>query len=163
MHDSFCVVACEGLRHVYRCELDLFSLSQIGIGLVVALIDVGEGRYCRVSKTQAYESENMSNSHVVIHTHSHLVTYRLVYRCLFACEGLSQVYKCVYIYIHKCELDLFSLLSSSSARVMTHWRGERWGAGVETQKNVQEDFGGWGRVPFNETYAPSLSTIYDGA
>ena len=40
---------------------------------------------------------------------------------------------------------------------------ERWGAGVETQKNVQEDFGGWGRVPFNETYAPSLSTIYDGA
>jgi len=40
---------------------------------------------------------------------------------------------------------------------------ERWGAGVETQKNVRGDIGGWGRVPFNETYAPSLSTIYDGA
>jgi len=40
---------------------------------------------------------------------------------------------------------------------------ERWGAGVETQKNVRGVFGGWGRVPFNETYAPSLSTIYDGA
>ena len=40
---------------------------------------------------------------------------------------------------------------------------ERWGAGVETQKNVQEEIGGWGRVPFNEPYAPSLSTIYDGA
>ena len=40
---------------------------------------------------------------------------------------------------------------------------ERWGAGVETQKNVREEIGGWGRVPFNETYAPSLSTIYDGA
>ena len=42
-------------------------------------------------------------------------------------------------------------------------RSERWGAGVETQKNVWGEIGGWGRVPFNETYAPSLSTIYDGA
>jgi len=41
--------------------------------------------------------------------------------------------------------------------------GERWGAGVETQKNVRGEIGGWGRVPFNETYAPSLSTIYDVA
>ena len=40
---------------------------------------------------------------------------------------------------------------------------ERWGAGVETQINVRGEIGGWGRVPFNETYAPSLSTIYDGA
>jgi len=43
------------------------------------------------------------------------------------------------------------------------WLCERWGAGVETQKYVRGDIGGWGRVPFNETYAPSLSTIYDGA
>ena len=42
-------------------------------------------------------------------------------------------------------------------------RIERWGAGVEAQKNVRGEIGGWGRVPFNETYAPSLSTIYDGA
>jgi len=40
---------------------------------------------------------------------------------------------------------------------------ERWGAGVETQKNVRGEIGGWGRVPLNEPYAPSLSTIYDGA
>jgi len=40
---------------------------------------------------------------------------------------------------------------------------ERWGAGVETQKNVRGEIGGWGRVPFNEPYAPSLGTIYDGA
>ena len=40
---------------------------------------------------------------------------------------------------------------------------ERWGPGVETQKNVRGVFGEWGRVPFNEPYAPSLSTIYDGA
>jgi len=41
--------------------------------------------------------------------------------------------------------------------------GERWGAGVETQKNVRGEIVGWGRVPFNEPYTPSLSTIYDGA
>ena len=40
---------------------------------------------------------------------------------------------------------------------------ERWGAGVETQKNVRGEIGGWGRVPFYATYTPSLSTIYDGA
>jgi len=40
---------------------------------------------------------------------------------------------------------------------------ERWGAGVETQKNVRGVFGGWGRVPFNEPYTPLLSTTYDGA
>ena len=40
---------------------------------------------------------------------------------------------------------------------------ERWGAWVETQKNVRGEIGGWGRVPFNEPYAPSWSTIYDGA
>jgi len=40
---------------------------------------------------------------------------------------------------------------------------ERWGAGVETQKNVRGEIGGWGRVPFHEPYAPLLSTIYDGA
>ena len=44
-----------------------------------------------------------------------------------------------------------------------HLYVERWGAGVETQKNVRGEIGGWGRVPFNETYAPFLSTIYDGA
>ena len=45
----------------------------------------------------------------------------------------------------------------------SHPPDERWGAGVETQKNVRGEIGGWGRVPFNEPYAPSLSTIYDGA
>ena len=53
-------------------------------------------------------------------------------------------------------------LPSHSLSQITHAL-ERWGAGVETQKNVRGEIGGWGRVPFNETYAPSLSTIYDGA
>ena len=40
---------------------------------------------------------------------------------------------------------------------------ERWGAGVETPKNVRGEIEGWGRVPFNEPHAPLLSTIYDRA
>ena len=55
---------------------------------------------------------------------------------------------CTYVWVH----------SLSSGR-----GDERWGAGVEIQKNVRGEIGGWGRVPFNEPYAPSLSTIYDGA
>ena len=54
----------------------------------------------------------------------------------------------------------------SSPAALELWNvvwNERWGAGVETQKNVRAEVGGWGRVPFNEPYAPSLSTIYDGA
>ena len=53
------------------------------------------------------------------------------------------------------------VVDSTAARDGSDW--ERWGAGVETQKYVRGEIGGWGRVPFNETYAPSLSTIYDGA
>ena len=50
--------------------------------------------------------------------------------------------------------------SNGSAEAL---HSERWGAGVETQKNVRGEIGGWGRVPFNEPYGPLLSTIYDGA
>ena len=50
-----------------------------------------------------------------------------------------------------------------SGHPVAHGIQERWGAGVETQQNVRGEIGGWGRVPFNEPYAPSLSTIYDGA
>ena len=66
----------------------------------------------------------------------------------------------------RCEtISLTYMLSKDLARPVrcVHTRYERLGAGVETQKNVRGEIGGWGRVPFNETYAPSLSTIYDGA
>ena len=59
---------------------------------------------------------------------------------------------CVYLF------DLYNIYLRAR-----HSLDERWGAGVETQKNVRGEVGGWGRVPFNEPYAPSLSTIYDGA
>ena len=57
---------------------------------------------------------------------------------------------------------LKQLTRQQTLAIFTMIRG-RWGAGVETQKNVRGEIGGWGRVPFDETYAPSLSTIYDGA
>jgi len=68
------------------------------------------------------------------------------------CDELSHVNATNYLTTHDVQ---------SYAYLMAH--EERWGAGVETQKNVRGEIGGWGRVPFNETYAPSLSTIYDGA
>jgi len=37
------------------------------------------------------------------------------------------------------------------------------GLGSRPKKNVRGEVRGWGRVPFNEPYTPSLSTIYDGA
>ena len=59
--------------------------------------------------------------------------------------------------------DRDSLLLIMKRYSIIRWLRERWGAGVETQKNVRGEIGGWGRVPFNEPYAPLLSTIYDGA
>jgi len=44
----------------------------------------------------------------------------------------------------------------------TRFRREVGGWGRDPKK-CTEEIGGWGRVPFNEPYAPSLSTIYDGA
>ena len=64
-----------------------------------------------------------------------------------------------YIHIHVW----YSIKSSTILVLVDCNLYERWGAGVETQKNVRGEVGGWGRVPFNKSYAPSLSTIYDGA
>ena len=61
----------------------------------------------------------------------------------------------IYIYVY--------ILIDMIYHMLIHVPHERWGAGVETQKNVREEIGGWGRVPFNEPYAPSLSTIHNGA
>jgi len=55
------------------------------------------------------------------------------------------------------------MINTVWTRILCDTCDERWGAGVETQKYVRGDIGGWGRVPSNETYAPSLSTICDGA
>ena len=67
-------------------------------------------------------------------------------------------------YVWSIRMKPFSrseFLNSQLDSHVTHC--ERWRAGVETRKNVRGEVGGWGRVPFNQPYAPSLSTIYDGA
>ena len=90
--------------------------------------------------------------------------YICMYIYIYMCRCI-----CMYIYIHMCFFTSTPLHISiyiciyyfvTSVRFLPH---QRWGAGVETQKYVRGEIGGWGRVPFNETYAPSLSTIYDGA
>ena len=65
--------------------------------------------------------------------------------------------------MRKRRIILRSLLIVATPYVEVIALAERWGAGVETHKNVRGEFRGWGRVPFYEPYAPSLSTIYDGA
>jgi len=67
----------------------------------------------------------------------------------------------IQIQQHMC--DMTHSYAAKSHAVYTRGVYERWGAGVETQKSVRGEIGGWGRVPFNEPYTPSLSTIYDGA
>ena len=74
--------------------------------------------------------------------------YQYNSECVVLC---CRVLQCVAVYC------VFVVGAAPFSRV------ERGGAGVETQKKVRGEIGGWGRVPFNETYAPSLSTFYDGA
>jgi len=73
--------------------------------------------------------------------------------------------RCVFLFfLHILKKALHTLKRALCAlKMWYHSSHRRWGAGVETQKNVRGEIGGWGRVPFNEPYAPSLSTIYDGA
>ena len=72
------------------------------------------------------------------------------------------LFVCVYIFL-LCSALTCTFHRESALYLLYFNVDERWGAGVETQKNVRGEIGGWGRVPFNETYAPLLSTIYDGA
>jgi len=73
-------------------------------------------------------------------------------------RALSEITKALDLITKALNLIRIALHLMQRARYL-----ERWGAGVETQKNVRGEIGGWGRAPFNEPYAPSLSTIYDGA
>jgi len=75
-------------------------------------------------------------------------------------QSFTHVHVCVCARVSMCVCQSANSTNTRVAGLTA--RTERWGAGVETQKNVRGEIGGWGRVPFNETYAPSLSTIYDG-
>ena len=77
-----------------------------------------------------------------------------MYKSHWTFIGFFYIYRSIYMYIIRISIAFVHIYIA---------RRERRGAGVETQKNVRGEIGGWGRVPFNETYAPSLSTIYNGA
>ena len=84
---------------------------------------------------------------------------------LLACNGDSvklNIGVDIRLYGHS-HIHFRSLRHNERRSLCLYTYNQRWGPGVETQKTVRGVFGGWGRVPFNETYAPSISTIYDGA
>jgi len=135
---------------------------------------------CRWADDNSWEIEVMRSwGHEYIYLY--IYTGRYKYACMY-------MYMCMYMLL-KRQMSRWQLMRNWGDEVMRSWEDEkmsthekmrrwaddnswshllmscheRWGAGVETQKNVRGEIGGWGRVPFNETYAPSLSTIYDGA
>ena len=112
--------------------------------------------------------------YVFIHTHTHTHVYAYMHSPHIHIHTYMYIY--MYVCVHVC-IDIITkriknLNSQVNFRISIYvfmcvrscvCYNERWGAGVETQKNVRGEIEGWGRVPFNEPYAPSLSTIYDGA
>ena len=98
---------------------------------------------------------NASHIEIFIASHMNHIAYE--------CKSHVNAYPHMNALPSTCLLDFIKLRFSLISCKLISYVSERWGAGVETQKNVEGEIGGWGRVPFNETYAPSLSTIYDGA
>jgi len=84
------------------------------------------------------------------------IIYMYIYKYVFM---YIYIYIYIYTYIYTCVYICMCICRTLASDA----HEERWGAGVETQKNIREEIGEWGRVPFNEPHAPSLSTIYDGA
>jgi len=119
------------------------------------------------------QDTNWDREEIVSCIHIHICIYKYIYICRPTYTVYGGLYIYIYIYIqtyiqiniYKRTYRMVTVCRQDAIHKQTHRMatGERWGAGVETQKNVRGEIGGWGRVPFNETYAPSLSTIYDGA
>ena len=81
---------------------------------------------------------SLSLSHT--HTHTHTNTH---------------THSCIPRQMRANIIDKKDLYFWQNRPVYMTTRDEGWGAAVETQKNVRGEIGGWGRVPFNEPYAPS--------
>ena len=90
---------------------------------------------------------------------------RIPQMSVYCSPQMSEFLKCQCIAVCGSVLQCvaFSIMIVSCGKFSGLTLHDKWGAGVETQKNVRGEVEGWGRVPFNEPYAPSLSTIYDGA
>ena len=114
-------------------------------------------------------SHTRAHAHIHTHAHSHNLlshTHRYVPDIyIYNIRFLRAPERYIYIYIQDLSAPPKNRQKTQCSKhlVSREKVSERWGAGVETPKNVRGEIGGWGRVPFNETYAPSLSTIYDGA
>ena len=103
-----------------------------------------------------------------VYTYTHISVRAYAYIHVHIQIHIFTMYVYIYTYIHTLYILALgwssALLTSCIAEALEKSiKRERWGAGVETQKNIRGEVGGWGRVPFNEPYAPSISTIYDGA
>ena len=87
-----------------------------------------------------------------------MTCYNLLKRYAFcACTHIyiKHVHTYIYAYIHPsirthkrsaASAALRGFFVSSFTFINAEDTLERWGAGVETQKNVREEIGGWGRV-----------------
>ena len=108
-----------------------------------------------------------NSKHVISHCR-HSVTFIDVTECLQWLMTLWHIWG-TYVWqsVSRCYRQMFQtfidVTDTCHKSLKTLCNIERWGAVVETQKNVRGEIGEWGRVPFNGPYAPSLSTIYDGS
>jgi len=127
--------------------------------------------YGRVSTMLVFEKLHVSSGRLgVCVAVCCSATYATVLRCNTRCIAQHNTFCCMarHVVLHCNTRDGVApatrmTLRNGGASSRISPKAERWGAGVETQKNVRGEIGGWSRVPFNEPYAPLLSTIYDGA
>ena len=102
------------------------------------------------------QTSNHTRTRVIVHTRN-FTPLRHYFPCIMAHLQMRHGHIHVSIYMG----HIYNAITCFLHHMVLS--NERWGAGVETQENVREEIGGWGRVPYNEPYAPLLSTIYDGA
>jgi len=133
IHINICI-------HIYIKKVYIYIYMYINIHVYM---------WMRLSFVFTRGQHTQSQERLYISIHCKYISLRM-YTCKYA---YIYIYKDTHTHIY---IHIYPCIYITSAN-------ERWGAGAETQKNVRGEIGGWGRVPFNETYAPSLSTIYDGA
>jgi len=145
---SGCVSSWENISHTLSAQ-NLYTHIQIHMYIYTSnFVDVFMGMWHIFIQSIAL------NIYIYVYLYMYIYLYMYVYKHMFIYVSICvDVYICIYLCRCIYTYMRTALVSCS----------ERWGAGVETQKIVRREIWGWGRVPFNETYAPSLSTIYDGA
>jgi len=154
--DGYCSTV-QGLLDWFEVDLGFTELSFIQIDLCVLCVFV---LYSRVSLSSCPFSD-------ILHCLPRAVGVALesALNLVSPMSPCGTVYIRVYTYVHVCvclNVYIHPHKQNQSIAIESACTVERWGAGVKIQKNVRGEVGGWGRVPFNEPYAPLLSIIYDG-